>query len=498
MASQKKAKRALSSDSESDSECQNPSSHFPRFLVIEAEDSSNPITRLSPFIIEKQISSILGTAKSVKRLRNDTLLVECFTMQQASNLLSNKTFFNKPVKIYPHKSLNTCKGVVRCRELSYCDPDEILSNLKSQGVREVKRISVSRNGTRRDTNTYILTFASPNLPSSIKIGFLNVKVDVYVPNPLRCFKCQRYGHHESKCPNLPVCPKCSFEGQDHNVDTCNNPLHCPNCKSNHSSSSRDCPRWKDEKEILSLKYKHNLSFIEARREVENRRKDQLQSSGRQSYSNAVSPTPAKDSCPTCELLAKKLLEKFPDMANELKDLIPSKVLSPSFSSQKPTPQSKPPSSDTSKSSKSSSPDLPKSSASTKTTKPSPQSSNIQKPHSGNSTNDVASQQRKLKTSNTSNPTSVAASKPHRSNSTNSKGPSAAPRRQQKPKPSVEYEPPPQIETTNRFQNLEDMEADQEDLEGDASDSEEYHPDDDWNKNIESWSTSTAETKIIKS
>ena len=102
-------------------------------------------------------------------------------MQQASNLLSNKTFFNKPVKIYPHKSLNTCKGVVRCRELSYCDPDEILSNLKSQGVREVKRISVSRNGTRRDTNTYILTFASPNLPSSIKIGFFNVTYMYQIP-----------------------------------------------------------------------------------------------------------------------------------------------------------------------------------------------------------------------------------------------------------------------------------------------------------------------------
>ena len=93
---------------------------------------------------------------------------------------------------------------------------------------------------------------------------------------------------------------------------------------------------------------------------------------------------------------------------------------------------------------------------------------------------------------------MAPSKPHRSNSTNRKGPSAAPRRQQKPKPSVEYEPPPQIETTNRFQNLEDMEADQEDLEGDASDSEKYHPNADWNKNIESWSTSTTETKIIKS
>ena len=104
----------------------------------------------------------------------------------------------------------------------------------------------------------------------------------------------------------------------------------------------------------------------------------------------------------------------------------------------------------------------------------------------------------MRTSNTSIPISVVPSKLHRSNSTNRKEPSAAPRRQQKSKPSVEYEPPPQIETTNRFQNLEDIEADREDLEGNASDSEEYHPADDRNKNIESWSTSTAETKIIKS
>ena len=38
---------------------------FPRFLVIQSQDGSNPVTSLSPFIIEKQIESLIGTPKSV-------------------------------------------------------------------------------------------------------------------------------------------------------------------------------------------------------------------------------------------------------------------------------------------------------------------------------------------------------------------------------------------------------------------------------------------------
>ena len=38
---------------------------FPRFLVIQSQDGSNPVTSLSPFVIEKQIESLIGTPKSV-------------------------------------------------------------------------------------------------------------------------------------------------------------------------------------------------------------------------------------------------------------------------------------------------------------------------------------------------------------------------------------------------------------------------------------------------
>ena len=65
----KKLKRNLR-ETDSEDEVESP---FPRFISIESK--SLPITSLSPFIIEKVILSNI-TPKSVKKLKNDTLLIE--------------------------------------------------------------------------------------------------------------------------------------------------------------------------------------------------------------------------------------------------------------------------------------------------------------------------------------------------------------------------------------------------------------------------------------
>lgn len=39
---------------------------FPRFIVIQSQEEK-AITSLSPFVIEKQIESVIGTPKSVKK-----------------------------------------------------------------------------------------------------------------------------------------------------------------------------------------------------------------------------------------------------------------------------------------------------------------------------------------------------------------------------------------------------------------------------------------------
>ena len=327
MAAQKKAKttdkkRQYSDDSENELPSSptsfnfsNTSINYERFIVVFYKDPSKPITQLSPFTIEKTIKSILGTHKSVKKFKDKTLLVECFSKQQAVNLLSHEKFFGIDVKISPHSSPNVCKGVIRCKELDYCESlAEILENLEPQGVSEVKRIYIHKNKEEIPipTNTYILTFKSPSLPP-IKVGYQIVKMDVYVPNPLRCFKCQQFGHHISKCPNSEVCSKCCHEGPDHDSDKCTNPFLCANCKSAHSSFSKECQKWKDEKEVLTIKYHNNISFVEARKVLVQRKKAATQSS----YVGAFGTSPKEDECSACKILAKILLQKFPNVEKEL-------------------------------------------------------------------------------------------------------------------------------------------------------------------------------------
>ena len=138
-----------------------------------------------------------------------------------------------PVKAEPHQSLNTSKGVVRCTELKICSCDEILENLKSQGITDHYNISVrSDDGQRHNTNTHILTFNLPTPPKEIKIGYLNVRVNVYIPNSIRCFKCQQFGHTIKLCKNTQICAKC---GESHTEQQCFNPLKCINCGGSHTA-----------------------------------------------------------------------------------------------------------------------------------------------------------------------------------------------------------------------------------------------------------------------
>ena len=42
-----------------------------------------------------------------------------------------------------------------------------------------------------DAIPLILTFNTPKIPESLKLCYLNIPVTQYVPNPIRCYKCQR-------------------------------------------------------------------------------------------------------------------------------------------------------------------------------------------------------------------------------------------------------------------------------------------------------------------
>ena len=241
--------------------------NFAKFLIIESTNKDKPITSLSPFVIEKQIEALIGTVKSVKKLRNQTLLVETTRKSQTENLLRTKTFFNLPVQVSEHKTLNSSKGIIRDRALKGESDDNIRENLQEQGVIAAKRFKVKKGHDFVDTNTILLTFNSVVPPKTLKIFYRIIPVEMYVPNPLRCFNCQRFGHLENNCPVDigSVCERCGKGGDDHHTNQCTNPAKCVNCGKDHLSRSSECEVWKKEKEIMKLKLTKNLTYPEARK-----------------------------------------------------------------------------------------------------------------------------------------------------------------------------------------------------------------------------------------
>ena len=154
------------------------------------------------------------------------------------------------------KSKTQCVHFCQLRE-------EMKENLKSQGVTSVKRIIIKKEGKHIETNTFVLTFNTPIVPKDIKIFYRNIKIELYIPNPLRCFWCQKFGHHEDKCSAPPVCGKCGQEGN--HASTCSNPIKCANCGKDHPAYSNQCEVWLKEKEIIKLKVKNNITYPEARK-----------------------------------------------------------------------------------------------------------------------------------------------------------------------------------------------------------------------------------------
>ncbi|KAG0421907.1 hypothetical protein HPB47_002229 [Ixodes persulcatus] len=78
------------------------------------------------------------------------------------------------------------------------------------------------------------------------------------------------------------CAKCG--SHDHLADVCEGSVACANCRGPHPAYSRSCPLWRQEKEILSLRAKENLSYPEA--------KQRFSFISKGTYSDAVRRGPA--------------------------------------------------------------------------------------------------------------------------------------------------------------------------------------------------------------
>ncbi|GFN87446.1 RNA-directed DNA polymerase from mobile element jockey [Plakobranchus ocellatus] len=239
-------------------------SPFKKFMVISSRRSAKVANR-SPFKIHKELKSILGDETiEVTKLGSGVLMVELKSNDQAKKLGAIATFLDIPVTVSPHKSLNSSKGVIRSRDLRCCSEEEMVEELS--GVTHARRIKVRRGEDKIQTDTVVLTFDSPKPPSRIRAGYLTLDVRPYVPLPMRCYKCQRYGHGKDRCKKpAAVCVRCGKGG--HVERDCSADPYCVNCKGDHTASSKTCPKFLEEQAILRYKAENGGTFQQARKAV---------------------------------------------------------------------------------------------------------------------------------------------------------------------------------------------------------------------------------------
>ncbi|GFV78473.1 uncharacterized protein TNCV_3477881 [Trichonephila clavipes] len=119
------------------------------------------------------------------------------------------TNLNSPLTISPHNILNSCRGVLSEPDMLTTPDAETLDGLFDQGVIQVRRITINKDTTVSPNKHIILTFSSLNLPKTIKAGYLNFKIRPYIPNHVRCFKFQRFGHSQANCRGQLTCSRCA-------------------------------------------------------------------------------------------------------------------------------------------------------------------------------------------------------------------------------------------------------------------------------------------------
>ena len=72
-------------DSDSDIELFVNIDNWLRFIVLTSRSEKKPLSKLSPFAVQKGFQAIAGTLKSTKRLRDRFFLMECSRRAQAEN-----------------------------------------------------------------------------------------------------------------------------------------------------------------------------------------------------------------------------------------------------------------------------------------------------------------------------------------------------------------------------------------------------------------------------
>ncbi|XP_055916085.1 uncharacterized protein LOC129948925 [Eupeodes corollae] len=262
--SNKKPKRKRPSDDFPEPPVINNDNNIPRFIVVTGlEKTGENIRSLSsynPIQINRGLEFISKDILEVKAMRSGDLLLKVLNVETANKFLKAKLVDSIPVKVTNHLSLNSIQGRIYSKHIVDISEEELLSELKKFKVIDVKKMMRKQDDSLVATGAAILTFDLIRRPNEVKIGWVNCKVDEYIPNPMRCISCQKLGHTKNRCTGAPLCKNCCLPPPH---DSCTR-VFCLNCNTEgHTPSDPACPSFLRYKSVNKIKIDRRCTVRDA-------------------------------------------------------------------------------------------------------------------------------------------------------------------------------------------------------------------------------------------
>lgn len=257
-----------------------------------------------------QILTHLGIKKirDIRKTGKNRIEITTTEKKEANTILTNPTI-NKIhlYKTFIPRQFIFSTGIVKDVPLDLTEAD-IIGSSQVQGdiaINKVERMFYWDKNTqsRKPSHSIKIEFRCTSLPRAMILFYVRKEIQYYIPKPIICRKCLRYGHVDKICKApTKICINCTNETHAYSPDC--DCMHCRKlcqkqckycCTEEHNTMNPACPQMIKQQKIKNIMITQHKSFIEAKQITENTNTDT-----NTTYANVVNHT--KD----IELLKKEI------------------------------------------------------------------------------------------------------------------------------------------------------------------------------------------------
>ncbi|GBN06655.1 hypothetical protein AVEN_137060-1 [Araneus ventricosus] len=227
-------------------------------IVLSHQTAGSRIPKMNPIALHAYIKQNISQSELITNMRHTRQGKVLFTTLApicAVNLLTLTKLLDTPISATILWENITTKFL-----LTDIPTATSLEELASELSYSYEKICQAKHPTA-EAAPVLITIVGTTLPEYVKMWFIHQRINLFIDRPRTCNKCFSFFHATRTCTLNPACHQC---GQMH-ASIYQGPIHCINCKGNHSALDKNCPHYIKEIKVLEYKARYYVTTGEARR-----------------------------------------------------------------------------------------------------------------------------------------------------------------------------------------------------------------------------------------